>query len=260
MLEPSNDARIAITSLSMPSSSKDSMLSCRILGFYPFPTPPPKGPFGWLLRDTHQAIIVSVSSTSPLTSSASGDRVVKRTAMLDFMTQGGTLHPVWYDEYVKWHVFLGGNISGEVRVKLLGNKKRQQNENTTNGSQYDDKMERLLLFARSYDCKMNLYGNNCRMFTARMEREVERLNSEDFNSSVILKSNIRLDGNSNTSPIHIEEGQQKYSKLQSSSSTLELIEMVADIRCVFRIVGAGLLPALYPLSVLLLLYGGVWIA
>eukprot|EP00545_Synedropsis_sp_CCMP1620_P008603 CAMPEP_0119027896 /NCGR_PEP_ID=MMETSP1176-20130426/37936_1 /TAXON_ID=265551 /ORGANISM="Synedropsis recta cf, Strain CCMP1620" /LENGTH=62 /DNA_ID=CAMNT_0006983915 /DNA_START=324 /DNA_END=508 /DNA_ORIENTATION=+ len=52
---------------------EEELLSCRVLGFYPFPAPPPKGPLGWLFRDTHQAILVQSSSW-------------KGRVLMDFMT------------------------------------------------------------------------------------------------------------------------------------------------------------------------------
>eukprot|EP00536_Pseudo-nitzschia_multiseries_P001116 jgi/Psemu1/2577/gm1.2577_g len=204
-------------------------LSCRVLGFYPFPTPPPRGPLGWLLKDTHQAIVittvVSASAPAPAPASTPSDkeqqqqqqqqqqqRTKKITLLLDFMTKGGASHPVWYDEFVKWNVLLGGNIEGEIRVKVLGTKPKEQDRRNAfaayagkeNGDcDYDDddddgnrimttlsrdipeldrksssKMKRLIRFADSYNCEMNLYRSNCRMFAARMEREVQRLNLE----------------------------------------------------------------------------------
>eukprot|EP00978_Attheya_sp_CCMP212_P008415 scaffold19817_cov31-Attheya_sp.AAC.1 len=87
------------------------------------------------------------------------------------MTEGGAFHPVWLEERVKWSVLLGGNIRGEVRVRVLGKHKNNAAEEQVTCP----KMERLLQFAQSYDCDMKLYRNNCRMFCARMEREVEPL-------------------------------------------------------------------------------------
>jgi len=170
-------------------------LSCRIVSFYPFPTPPPEGPLGWIFRDTHQAIVVK--------SSVAGGG----TVLLDFMTGGGEFHPVWYDEGVKLAVFFGGNIRGEIRIR-------------GNADGTGPKMVRLLDAARSYDTAMNLYGNNCRMFCARMEREVELINGSD-------------DGG--------EKGSMK----------------MAEIRCAVRVLGAGLLPAFYPLGIFLFVYASL---
>jgi len=194
-----------------PPSQEDDRISCRIKGFYPFPSDPPKGPLlGWILRDTHQAILVESTSSSG----------TKRRTLLDFMTEGGAFHPVWFEERVKWSVVLGGNIRGEVRVRVLGKHKNNAEEEQVTCP----KMERLLQFAQSYDCDMNIYRNNCRMFCARMEREVERLNGET------------TDGH-------------------SIQTTQEIL--LADVRCAMRILGAALLPTLYPFSVLLLSYEGL---
>jgi len=168
---------------------------------------------------------------------------------MDFMTKDGSNHPVWYDENVKWKVFLGGDIDGEVRVNALGTKRQHRTTNGTNekaeetngtnkmfekskalsmdGSESDatiSKLNRLIAYANEYDCRMNLYRNNCRMFAARMEREVERLNAEGTDS---------------------RRPSQK--------------AMAADVRCALRIIWAAILPALYPLGVTLLLYEGCWI-
>lgn len=86
-------------------------------------------------------------------------------------------------------------------------------------------LERIVKYANSYNCEMSLYGNNCRMFAARMEREVERIN---------MMYGGNDDGNINGTAI--------------------------NLRCSLRILGAALLPALYPLGALLLLYEGYWIA
>ena len=83
---------LATNSVQNTTSSK---LSCRILGFYPFPSPPPKGPLGWLFKDTHQAIMVT--STSYYFKNDGAKKVRKTAVLLDFMTKGGASHPVWYD-------------------------------------------------------------------------------------------------------------------------------------------------------------------
>ena len=67
----------------------------------------PRGPIAWLLRDTHQAIIVS---------SPTGDRV-----FMDFMTEGGAAHPV-HDSSVAMALvrvvvllLVSGSVLGYVR-------------------------------------------------------------------------------------------------------------------------------------------------
>mmetsp|Transcript_22981 Transcript_22981/g.50087 ORF Transcript_22981/g.50087 Transcript_22981/m.50087 type:complete len:110 (+) Transcript_22981:398-727(+) len=62
------------------------------------------------------------SARSAKTSGSGKYRMKKTTLLMDFMTKGGASHPVWYDEITKWNVFLGGNIEGEVRIKVLGTK------------------------------------------------------------------------------------------------------------------------------------------
>ena len=128
----------------------DELLSCRVRGFFPFPSGP-QGPLGWLFRDTHQAITV--------TNGRAGERLT-----MDFMTAAGQAHPVWWDETVKWQVMLGQSIDGEVCIR----------GECSPGS----KLERLREAAERYDTNMNLYSNNCRIFCARMRREAVRLNPE----------------------------------------------------------------------------------
>jgi hypothetical protein len=228
-------------------------LSCRIVGFYPFPTPPPKGALiGWMFRDTHQAIMVR--------SSWNKGRAGSTTVLMDFMTKGGERHPVWYNEAVKWNVLLGGTIRGEVRVRFLGRNGTQDDsdaaaaeEQTTNdGSRtsMSPQMERLLQIARSYNCDMNLYGNNCRMFSARMEREVERINHETTNIMAME------DGGPTTGDGRVNDATQQQGQAVSSSSSSSEI-MAADFRCARRVLAAGLLPTLYPLSALLISYEGL---
>ena len=247
-----------------------SKLSCRILGFYPFPSPPPKGPLGWLFKDTHQAIMVT--SSSNYYNNDGAKKVRKTTVLMDFMTKGGASHPVWYDEIVKWQVFLGGSIEGEVRMKVLGAKRRTQNDNIIHletGSndrmdldldlqksghemKNDDygldssspSLERLVKAANSYNCDMNLYGNNCRMFTARMEREVERINLNYY-------------GDDDNGGDHDNDN---VIGSVSDEDWSDMNDMAMNLRCSLRILGAALLPALYPLGALLLLYEGYWLA
>ena len=68
---------------------------------------------------------------------------------------------------------------------------------------------------------MHLYGNNCRIFCARMQREVERLNQQQ-----------RPGGD-------------------------RAAELVADARLWFAVLRAGLLPTLYPASVVWLCWDGI---
>ena len=206
----------------------ESELACQVLGFYPLPASKSRSPLQWLLKDTHQAIVVTEILPS---------RPEKATRVrMDFMTKGGANHPVWYNEATKWNVLLGGSIDGEVRVKVLRTKTKHTTTHPTkekfmnaNDTSIDSselcatpsQLSRLISYANDYDCRMNLYTNNCRIFAARMEREVERLNSEGEDS-------------------------------QDSPHDM----VVADIRCALRILWAVILPTLYPsLAVLLLCKG-----
>ena len=98
----------------------------------------------------------------------------------------GQAHPVWWDEGVKWKVLLGQSIQGEVRIRTGGRGARpdagREGLRLVEGmggaaSGGDDvpssssKLERLREIAEGYDCSMNLYSNNCRVFCARMRRE-----------------------------------------------------------------------------------------
>ena len=141
----------------------DELLSCRVRGFFPFPSGP-QGPIGWLFRDTHQAITVTNDCGERLT--------------MDFMTAAGQAHPVWWDESVKWQVMLGQSIDGEVRIR----------GDCSPGS----KLERLREAAERYDRSMNLYTNNCRIFCARMRREAVRLNPEESTPGAKLAADARL--------------------------------------------------------------------
>lgn len=268
-----------VDDLNTNQQKSSSLLSCRILGFYPFPTPPPKGPLGWLLKDTHQAIMIT--STSGDCSTYGTMKAKKTTVLMDFMTKGGASHPVWYDEFVKWKVFLGGSIEGEVRMKVLGAKRRNQHismtrnhnndniiqletgSNTMNDVHTDSdlqesvdemdndydlefscpSMKKLMRYANSYNCEMNLYGNNCRMFAARMEREVQRINMSYYGD------------NDNDLVIAVAGGTGGDGE-RSSMNDLTII----NLRCTLRILGAALLPAIYPLGAILLLYEGYWLA
>ena len=87
------------------------------------------------------------------------------------------------------------------------------------------KMERFLEIAQSYDCNMNLYTNNCRIFCARMEREVYRLNNGGGGGD--------LPGRTAANPM-----------------------TPSDLRFATRVALAALLPALYPLGAIGLLYYG----
>lgn len=190
--------------------------------------------------------MVTEKSSKPAVASQPGEGRRKKTSVLiDFMTKGGATHPVWYDEVMKWNVFLGGNIEGEIRVQILGTKaQREATKKATNGTARDtdaivhtveegsdpgsglSKLARLMAYADSYDRRMNLYSNNCRIFAARMEREVERINLECMDTTSASQGDWSHD------------------------------MAVVNLRCSLRILWAAVLPSLYPLGVILLLCEG----
>lgn len=176
------------------AASRAGALTWRVRGFYPFPGEPPSGLFGWLFRDTHQAIAVT-DAASP------GERL-----LMDFMTAGGQSHPVWWDEAAKWRVLCGQSIDGEVRVRATGPPR-------------SPKLAQLRAAALAHDPRMQLYGNNCRIFCARMAREAERLNAEGAEGAGAA--------------------------------------LAADGRLLLATLGSGALPALYPLGVLALCWEGL---
>jgi len=212
------------------NEEKEEILSCRIVGFYPFPTPPPKGPLSWIFRDTHQAIIIRTS--------AGRDKLI-----MDFMTEGGQTHPVWWDEQVKWRVFFGGDIRGEVRVRSFprtSSTTATAITTSTTNSQQGSKLQRIAETARAYDCNMNIYGNNCRIFCARMEREVKRLNAED---GVVPEDGSSIDDRSGVISGSIQD-------VAMAEPPVLPYDYMADGVLIWRIIGAALLPAIYPLVIL----------
>ena len=98
-------------------------------------------------------------------------------------------------------------------------------------SSMSPKMQQILQIAESYNCQMNLYTNNCRMFVAAMEREIERLNCDS--------STCSSDNNDDVNTPH-------------AYTTMVL----ADLRMYFRMLLAILLPTIYPLFAILALYEG----
>lgn len=179
-----------LPSESAANAVEKEKLSCRIRGFYPFPGEP-RDPVSWLFRDTHQGIMVRSS-------------VGSARLFMDFMTRGGATAEVWWNEEAKWMVFLGFPFPGEVRIRNSGT-------SILPGS----KLEQLQKIALTYDCDMNLYTNNCRMFCARMQREVERLNAEDS--------------------IYVDD-------------------IVADSRLALALLTSSMLPLLYPASLAMITY------
>ena len=84
------------------------------------------------------------------------------------------------------------------------------------------KLERLRSIAESYDRDMNLYTNNCRIFCARMRREVERLNAEDL-----------------------------------TADDAAARALAADLRLAWSILRASTLPMLYPGGILFVCWEGL---
>jgi hypothetical protein len=192
----------------------EEVLSCQVKGFYPFAesirtSDGLGGVLGWTFKDTHQAVYVRSSDK---------DAPVP-VLRLDFMTEGGQSHPVWYNEAVKWHVFLGGDIRGEVRIRTLGG--GTPGEAPRPGT----KLARLRVYAAGYDRRMNLYTSNCRIFAARVRREVARLNAEE-------------------AP-------------KGARAMARFAELAADARLAAAIVHAATLPALYPLAILAICWEGL---
>ena len=209
--------------LATPPPSREERLSCSIRGFYPFPQGV-KGPLAWLFRDTHQAISVTTSD---------GDGGL----LLDFMTEGGMAHPVWWDETEKWRVLLGGSIAGEVRVRETGT--WDYNNDTPDQLGGSSKLRRLRAAALAYDDRMNLYSNNCRVFCARMEREVARLNAEEEEDD-----ERREEG--------LAEGAASERPRRRADD-----DAAADARLALALLRAGVLPLLYPAAILWICWTGL---
>ena len=85
------------------------------------------------------------------------------------------------------------------------------------------KLARLRDYADGYDRRMNLYTSNCRMFAARVRREVERLNAEDEQEGT---DDVRA-------------------------------ALAADARLAAAVIHAATLPALYPLAILAICWEGL---
>jgi len=94
---------------------------------------------------------------------------------------------------------------------------------TGTGGPPGSKLARLRCLAENYDRPLNLYSSNCRIFCARVEREVERLNAEDI----------------------VSAGHNRRAELS------------ADLRLAFAVFRAGTLPLLYPLGIVLICWDGL---
>ena len=105
----------------------------------------------WLLNDVHTAITV--------TTSAGADRL-----FADFMTADGDSADVWWNEQTQLLVLMGASIPGEVRI-------RNPSSSSLRGDP-SPQLQQLRNYAKAYDTNMNIYTNNCRTFTRRMQREV----------------------------------------------------------------------------------------
>jgi len=165
---------------------------------------------------------------------------------MDFMTEGGQSHPVWWDDQTKWHVWLGGNIQGEVRVRYY--------PKTTTNLQPGSKLQRLTDTARAYNCNMNIYGNNCRIFCARMEREVTRLNNAENNNRMLLEEDDSSSNDDHNNNGLVAGWSQK---VATAKQNFYSSDYAADGLMVWRIIGAVLLPALYPLLILCACWGSI---
>ena len=103
------------------------------------------------------------------------------------------------------------------------------------------------------------------MFTARIEREVERLNQHNLPTNrtthtsdgtplaatAIAAAEIR-DRSSRSS------SQQTQTQTQTQNIRMRSNVVAADTRCAVRIIWAAVLPLLYPLGIILLIYAGVF--
>jgi len=235
----------------------DEILTCRIVGFYPFPGGPPRGSIvGYLFRDTHQAILIRSSSK----------KYPVRSISIDYMTEGGQSNPVWWNESAKWAVLLGGSIRGEIRVRGLpsdynvdydydygDNADYNSGDGDSSSPVIGPKMREIVRAARAYDREMNLYRNNCRIFCARMEREVEAINRKEGEGGVLEEVGLGKLGNDGGSWIAATTTATTTVDGQKRSSSL----LLADIRCAAKVVGASLLPAMYPLGTLWLCWEGL---
>ena len=96
---------------------------------------------------------------------------------------------------------------------------RIKNSGTRVGS--SPTLQRLRAHLEDYDPRMNLYANNCRVFCCRARREVVRINAE----------------------------------AESGPQTARAV--LADARLAVGVLRAGVLPALYPLSILALCWEGI---
>ena len=112
------------------------------------------------------------------------------------------------------------------------------------------KMGEILQIAQSYDTNMNLYRNNCRIFCANMEREVERVNQQ---------ANTRYTSNhtvTSTAILSQKNNNNNNNELLGRTTTPTSM-ILADCRWILRSFFATLLPALYPLAAIAMLYEGV---
>jgi len=155
------------------------------------------------------------------------------------MTKGGQSHPVWWDDQTTWRVWLGGNIQGEVRVRCYPKTTTTSTTQPQTNLQPGSKLQRLTDSARAYNCDMNIYGNNCRIFCARMEREVKRLNAENS----MLEDDPSINDHNGLIASCTQKVATAKQKVLSS-------DYVADGLMIWRIIGVILLPALYPLVIL----------
>ena len=93
-----------------------------------------------------------------VTTSTGADRL-----FADFMTADGDSADVWWNEQTQFLVLMGASIPGEVRIK---------NPSSSLRGDPSPQLQQLRNYAKAYDTNMNIYTNNCRTFTRRMQREV----------------------------------------------------------------------------------------
>ena len=136
-------------------------------------------------------------------------------------------------------MLLGQNTEGEVRVLSFGRRRTRDGDGDgvdgaepptapKRAAERDDspQLRRLLAWADEYDRDMNIYTKHCRVFTARAQRKVDRLNLE-------LEKSAASQG---------AEG-------------LWLQEAAAELRFAKEMVSATALPLIFPVGVAGLLLG-----
>ena len=98
------------------------------------------------------------------------------------------------------------------------------------------------------------------MFTARIEREVERLNQNLHTNRTTHSWDGTPLAATAIAAAEIRDRSSRSSSQQTQTQNIWMTSNVvaADTRCVVRILWAAALPLLYPLGIILLIYEGVF--